>query len=136
MGETKTWYGIPSSNADRFEQVMRKTAPELFEANPDLLFHLTTIVSPFLLKEHYVPVFALNQRPGEFIVTFPRGYHAGFNHGFNFAEAVNFALPDWLPLGQDCVETYRIYGKQPVFSHDELVIASCLKNPSIRACIW
>ena len=33
-----------------------------------------------------VPVYALRQRAGEFIITFPRAYHAGFSHGFNIAE--------------------------------------------------
>ena len=27
-------------------------------------------------------------------------YHCGFNQGFNCAEAVNFALPEWVPLGR------------------------------------
>ena len=42
----------------------------------------------------------ITQEAGQFVVTFPGAYHAGFNHGFNCAEAVNFALPSWLPLGR------------------------------------
>jgi hypothetical protein len=40
------------------------------------------------------------QEAGQFIITFPGAYHAGFNHGFNCAESVNFALPQWLPIGR------------------------------------
>lgn len=42
----------------------------------------------------------LVQHAGEFVITFPRGYHAGFNLGFNCAESVNFALDSWIEIGR------------------------------------
>ncbi|KAJ3393851.1 hypothetical protein HDU84_000814 [Entophlyctis sp. JEL0112] len=135
-GDTKTWYGIPASDAVKFELLMKKKVPELFEINPDLLFHLTTIMSPRLLKENLVKVCSTDQRAGEFVVTFPRAYHAGFNQGLNFAEAVNFALPNWLPYGLSCVDRYIRFHKQPVFSHEELVIATAQRDSSVKTCLW
>ena len=44
---------------------------------------------------------SLRQHPGEFVITFPRCYHFGFNYGLNCAESTNFALPLWLPYGRD-----------------------------------
>ncbi|KAK3104094.1 hypothetical protein FSP39_024364 [Pinctada imbricata] len=68
-----------------------------------------------------VPIVRTNQHAGEFIITFPRAYHAGFNQGYNFAEAVNFAPADWLPIGRACIEHYRSLCRQCVFSHEELI---------------
>ncbi|KAG5457839.1 MAG: JmjC domain, hydroxylase-domain-containing protein, partial [Olpidium bornovanus] len=84
-GDTKTWYGVPSSDAERFEQAMKEAVPELFEDNPDLLLQLVTMLSPGRLMNSGVKVFALDQRPGQFVVTFPQSYHAGFNHGVSQA---------------------------------------------------
>ena len=33
------------------------------------------------------------------MVSRAKAYHAGFNFGFNIAEAINFALRDWLKIG-------------------------------------
>lgn len=95
-GEPKTWYGVPGAAAPEFEEAMKSKAPELFENQSDLLHQLVTIMNPNLLMERGVPVFRTDQHAGEFVITFPRSYHAGFNQGYNFAEAVNFAPSDWV----------------------------------------
>lgn len=121
FGATKTWYGIPGEDAEKFESAMKEAVPELFETQPDLLFQLVTLLTPEQLKKAGVRVYALDQRAGQFVITFPQAYHAGFNHGFNFNEAVNFAPCDWEPFGQAGVERLQLFRRQPCFSHDELL---------------
>ncbi|KAL1664298.1 hypothetical protein GGF50DRAFT_101902 [Schizophyllum commune] len=135
-GETKTWYGIPGDDAERFEAAMKREAPDLFEAQPDLLFQLVTLMNPKHVRDAGVRVYACNQRAGEFVLTFPKSYHAGFNHGLNFNEAVNFALPDWLSYDRDCVERYRRHRKMPVFSHDELLVTITQQAQTVKAAMW
>ncbi|KAI5624611.1 lysine-specific demethylase 5B [Silurus asotus] len=130
-GEPKTWYGAPGFAAEQLEAVMKKLAPELFESQPDLLHQLVTIMNPNLLMEHGVPIYRTNQCAGEFVITFPRAYHSGFNQGFNFAEAVNFCTVDWMPLGRQCVEHYRSLNRYCVFSHDEMVCNIAAKADSL-----
>uniref|UniRef100_A0A4W6FWV8 [histone H3]-trimethyl-L-lysine(4) demethylase n=1 Tax=Lates calcarifer TaxID=8187 RepID=A0A4W6FWV8_LATCA len=120
-GEPKTWYGAPGYAAEHLESVMKKLAPELFESQPDLLHQLVTIMNPNTLMNNGVPIYRTNQCAGEFVITFPRAYHSGFNQGFNFAEAVNFCTMDWMPIGRNCVEHYRQLSRYCVFSHDEMI---------------
>jgi len=97
-GEPKTWYGVPSLAAEQLEEVMKRLTPELFDSQPDLLHQLVTLMNPNTLMSHGVPVVRTNQCAGEFVITFPRAYHSGFNQGYNFAEAVNFCTADWVSL--------------------------------------
>lgn len=120
-GEPKTWYGVPGSQAEAFERSMKHLAPNLFESQPDLLHQLVTICNPMTLIDDKVPIHKVNQYSGEFVVTFPRAYHTGFNQGLNFAEAVNFAPADWVKLGRNCMQNYASVRRFPVFSHDELI---------------
>ena len=93
------------------------------------------IIHSFVLQ-----ISKLYRKAGEFIVIFPRAYHAGFNQGFKFAEAVNFCPSDWViltlllfaDLKKDktlliqlqtgrAAEHYKQLKRYLVFSHDELV---------------
>ncbi|XP_063929519.1 lysine-specific demethylase 5 isoform X1 [Zophobas morio] len=125
-GEAKTWYGVPGKMAEAFEETMKSAAPELFQSQPDLLHQLVTIMNPNILMKAGVPVYRTDQHAGEFVVTFPRAYHAGFNQGYNFAEAVNFAPADWLRMGRECILHYSNLRRFCVFSHDELVCKMAL----------
>lgn len=136
LGDTKTWYGIPGEDDEKLEAAVKLAAPELFEQQPDLMFQLVTLMSPGRLKKHGVRCYVADQRPNEFIITFPRAYHSGFNHGFNFNEAVNFALSDWLPEGLRCIERYREIKKNPVFSHDELLVTISQWERDPRTSKW
>ncbi|RLV90889.1 Histone demethylase JHD2 [Spathaspora sp. JA1] len=121
FGATKKWYGIPAVLADKFERVMRNSAPDLFQKQPDLLHQLVTLMSPTKLVENGVAVTYADQNPGEFIITYPRVYHAGFNCGFNFNEAVNFTMNGWLEYGEKSIADYKLIKKENVFNHYELL---------------
>ena len=106
----------------------------LLTGQPDLLHQLVTIMNPNTLMDAGVPIYRIDQHAGEFVVTFPRAYHGGFNQGYNFAEAVNFTPSDWLEKGRECVEHYSQLHRFCVFSHDELVckIASSAAELSLE----
>ncbi|XP_050678384.1 lysine-specific demethylase lid [Leptidea sinapis] len=134
-GEPKTWYGVPSSKAEQFEAAMKAEAPELFHLQPDLLHQLVTIMNPNILMRAGVPVYRTDQHAGEFVITFPRAYHAGFNQGYNFAEAVNFTPADWLKMGRECIAHYSTLRRYCVFSHDELVCKMALEADSLSLTV-
>ncbi|XP_058094569.1 putative lysine-specific demethylase JMJ16 [Magnolia sinica] len=130
-GAPKIWYGVSGKDAWRLEAVMKKHLPDLFEEQPDLLHKLVTQLSPSILKSEGVPVYRCVQNRGEFVLTFPRSYHSGFNCGFNCAEAVNLAPVDWLPHGQNAIERYREQGRKTTVSHDKLLLGAA--REAVRA---
>ncbi|XP_059656858.1 lysine-specific demethylase JMJ13-like isoform X2 [Cornus florida] len=127
-GAAKTWYGIPGHAALDFENVVQKHVytHDILSADGedgafDVLLGKTTLFPPNILVEHDVPVYKAVQKPGEFIITFPRAYHAGFSHGFNCGEAVNFAIGDWFPLGSIASRRYAFLNRMPLLPHEELL---------------
>ncbi|KAL3497897.1 hypothetical protein ACH5RR_040629 [Cinchona calisaya] len=127
-GAAKTWYGIPGHAALDFEKVVREHVytRDILSADGedgafDVLLGKTTLFPPNILLQHNVPVYKAVQKPGEYIITFPRAYHAGFSHGFNCGEAVNFAIGDWFPLGSIASHRYALLNRMPLLPHEELL---------------
>uniref|UniRef100_A0A8C9WI36 [histone H3]-trimethyl-L-lysine(9) demethylase n=1 Tax=Scleropages formosus TaxID=113540 RepID=A0A8C9WI36_SCLFO len=81
-----------------------RTLPRFFPGSSQgcdaFLRHKMTLISPSILKKYSIPFNRVTQEAGEFMITFPYGYHAGFNHGFNCAESTNFATLRWIDYGK------------------------------------
>lgn len=124
QGDPKVWYSIPESGCAKFNDLLNDLSPDLFIKQPDLLHQLVTLISPYdpNFKKFGIPVYKAIQRPNEYIVTFPKCYHAGFNTGFNFNEAVNFTTDFWLPYGFGAITDYKSTQKPCVFDMFDLMI--------------
>jgi len=99
-GAPKSWYCIAPEYGKRFERLASSFFPHSFRTCKAFLRHKTTMISPAILKKYSIPFSRCTQYPGEFMVTFPFSYHSGYNHGFNIAEATNFALEYWIDFGK------------------------------------
>ncbi|XP_042815403.1 lysine-specific demethylase 4D [Panthera tigris] len=100
FGEPKTWYAVPPEHGRRLERLATELFPGSARACDAFLRHKAALISPTVLKDNGIPFNRITQEAGEFMVTFPYGYHSGFNHGFNCAEAINFATPRWIDYGK------------------------------------
>ncbi|XP_012227942.1 lysine-specific demethylase 4C-like isoform X2 [Linepithema humile] len=104
FGAPKTWYAIPPEHGRRLERL----ASGFFQASHQncqaFLRHKMTLISPQILKQYSIPYNRITQEAGEIMITFPYGYHAGFNHGFNCAESTNFAAPRWVEYGKRAMQ--------------------------------
>ncbi|KAL9881943.1 putative lysine-specific demethylase 4B [Glossina fuscipes fuscipes] len=100
FGAPKAWYSVPPEHGRKFEKVANQYFKSTYQNCNAFLRHKMTLISPNILKQHGVPVNKITQQNGEFMITFPFSYHAGFNHGFNCAESTNFAMERWIEYGK------------------------------------
>lgn len=100
FGAPKAWYSISPEHGKRFERLAASFFPHSFRTCRAFLRHKTTLISPQILKKYSIPFSKCIQEKGEFMITFPYSYHSGYNHGFNIAEATNFALEYWIEFGK------------------------------------
>lgn len=99
VGQPKTWYIIPPASGHLLEKLANEQYPDYAKVCSTYLRHKMLLIDPVVLKKYNIPFQKITQEAGEFVITFPYAYHSGFNHGYNIAEAVNFALPRWIPFG-------------------------------------
>ncbi|POI34381.1 hypothetical protein CIB84_001867, partial [Bambusicola thoracicus] len=93
-------YAIPPEHGKRLERLAKGFFPGSSQGCDAFLRHKMTLISPSILKKYGIPFDRITQEAGEFMITFPYGYHAGFNHGFNCAESTNFATLRWIDYGK------------------------------------
>ncbi|KAK2822191.1 hypothetical protein Q5P01_022256 [Channa striata] len=103
FGEPKSWYCVPPEHGKRLERLAKGFFPGSAQNCEAFLRHKMTLISPSILKKYGIPFEKITQEAGEFMITFPYAYHAGFNHGFNCAESTNFATERWIEYGKQAV---------------------------------
>jgi [histone H3]-trimethyl-L-lysine9/36 demethylase len=100
FGAPKTWYSIPPSYGRKFEKLAAVLFPNSSNVCRAFLRHKMTVLHPAWLDDYSIPYDKVTQEPGHIMITFPFGYHSGFNHGFNCAESTNFAIERWIEYGK------------------------------------
>lgn len=103
FGAPKSWYSIPPSYGRKFEKLCAALFPNSHKMCKAFLRHKMTVINPKWLDDYNIPYDRVTQEPGHIMITFPFGYHAGFNHGFNCAESTNFATERWINYGKHAV---------------------------------
>jgi hypothetical protein len=91
-GKPKIWYSIPTSQKEKMDNYIKTKYNRIVEADPGFIHRLILLIDPQELIDNGIKVYKTIQKPGELIVTLPKGYHSGFSLGFNISEAVNFAV--------------------------------------------
>lgn len=110
-GAPKTWYCVPPSHGYKIEEAANQLFPGFKQHCFNFLRHKVCMMSPKLLRSRGIKVHKITHEQGEMVVVFPHAYHSGFNHGFNIAEAANFATPSWVEYGKRCRPCTCLMGK-------------------------
>ena len=97
-GQPKIWYAVAEQDAARFVSLAEHHFIHQLQKCKEFLRHKRCLLSPLILQQAGIRYQTAIQYPGDAIITFPGGYHFGFNAGFNIAEATNFGVLEWLPF--------------------------------------
>lgn len=106
-GSTKTWYIVPAKHKEDFDRFVREKFSKQIESKPDLLHRITLMIDPLELIASGIKVYKIRQTERSYVCTFSKVYHAGFSHGFNVGEAVNYVTPLSFPHMREACKSYE-----------------------------
>ena len=112
-GAPKIWHVIPPEFAERVRELAAVLYPTEHRQCAQFLRHKATLIAPATFRAHGIPVSTACQTEGTFVLVLSSAFHFGFNAGFNVAEAVNFALKEWVPHGRRAVACNCGDGQSP-----------------------
>lgn len=103
-GACKVWYIVALSSGPKLEAAIRAAVPDHYPGCANIMRHKCFLLTPQFLSAHNIEHQVLVQHPGQYVVTFPQGYHQGLNLGPNLAEATNYANVTWVEVGEKSVQ--------------------------------
>lgn len=78
-----------------------------------VLYNQEYVITPEMLTERGIEYTTTIQRPGEFIIKYPKTFSSSISFGFNLSEEVNFATKTWLDYAQEGEEWLKKQGLLP-----------------------
>jgi len=85
------WITTFQSYSERMEMLAKALFPSEHGDCEQFLRHKMSLISPTHLIANGIPCYTTVHHEREFMITFPKAFHSGFNHGYNIAESTNFA---------------------------------------------
>ncbi|KAA8910367.1 hypothetical protein TRICI_004165 [Trichomonascus ciferrii] len=134
FGEAKTYYSVPEDQTEKLRELLTEIiGKDNIDQDPSLLLQPNHMLSPELLIQRGIICHALDQRAGQFVVTFPKAYTSHVNYGFNMTESVNFFPAfDWLDYGLQCASLYQQFNYPPPFSIQRLLLTTSATSHNIN----
>lgn len=78
-----------------------------------VLYNQEYVITPEMLTERGIEYTTTIQRPGEFIIKYPKTFSSAISFGFNLSEEVNFATRTWLDYAQEGEDWLKKQGLLP-----------------------
>ncbi|KAH8329728.1 hypothetical protein KR067_003833 [Drosophila pandora] len=122
-GASKLWYGIPDDQSANFRAALTSLIPTHCQNKTIWLPCDTVMVPPHMLTDRGVSLCRIEQKPGEFIVVFPRAYTSSLATGYVVSESVYFATMSWLDLAKDDFRDIHESCEPAMFSLEQLLFA-------------